>query len=733
MQSFPDDHGYPAATKGDILIVEDTPSSLLLLSNILSDAGHSVRQAQDGKMANLTVKAMKPDLILLDIAMPIMDGYEVCQMLKANPATRDIPVIFLSALHDTKDKLKGFAVGAVDFISKPYHADEVLVRVQTHLELGRLREDLEARVQQRTAELQEAMRELTEEIALRRKAQEELRIAGKVFEGAFDGIMVADQRGEIVSVNSSFTRITGYSQSEVIGRRSEFMHSERQDDGFYADAWNSVAKGGSWTGEVWNRRKDGNVVPMLETITHIREGQSAHYISTLKDLSESKDAQTLINFLAYHDALTGLPNRSVARDHFERIMSTNEPGGKIAVLCFGVDRFKLINDSLGHAIGDQVLKIVASKLSALLGEDDLLSRHGGDEFLLVASSINDAAAATTQAKHLMAVLDEDFYVDEHRLKVTASVGVAMYPSDGVDLEGLIRSSSNALNQAKKSGGNSCCCFTPEMDAEARARMEIETRLRSAIANEEFEVVYQPKASLASGQICGAEALLRWHSPVLGNVSPADFIPLAEESGLILAIDTWVLDAVCAQVRKWLDAGLGEIRVSVNLSALQFRQLNLFDVVQRALGKFGIPASCMEFEITERALVDNTENAISQLHLLKEIGVAVSVDDFGTGYSSLSYLKNFPIDTLKIDKSFIDDVHANSNDAAIALTIIELAHNLRMSVVAEGVENNQQCEFLRQHGCDAIQGYFFSKPLSHGDFERMFRSRRALAFHDAWAS
>jgi diguanylate cyclase (GGDEF)-like protein/PAS domain S-box-containing protein len=713
----------PAAA-GEILVVEDSSASLRLLTDILVEAGYSVRQAQDGEMALLTVRSLLPELILLDITMPIVDGYQVCQRLKANPCTRDIPVIFLSALHDTEDKVRGFAFGAVDFIAKPYQAEEVLARVQTHLELRRLRVSLELRVQQRTAELESVARTLSEEVVVRRKAEEDLRLAGKVFESTFDGILVTNRDGEIVSVNPSFTRITGYSKQEVMGKDPRFLRCTRQSREFYADMWEAITTTGVWSGEIWNRCKDGNTVPMMETIKAVREanGEVSHYFATLIDLSESKDAQTLINFLAYHDALTGLPNRVVARQHFEQVTSdTGNPQGQVAVMCFDLDRFTLINDSLGHNVGDQVLKLLANKFPTCLEGRDMISRHGGDEFLVVSRSVANADEARDLAMCLLGEIGKELHVDGRKLMVSTSIGIALYPNDGTSLDDLIRCADNALTQAKKQGGNTYCFFAAEMDVEARARMEMETQLRDAISNAEFELFYQPKVNLATGRISGAEALLRWNNPVLGRVSPADFIPLAEETGLILALDVWVLNTVCAQIRRWIDAGLGKIKVSANLSALQFHQRNLLSVVESALQDNGVAADCLDLEITEGALVENTGGAIAVLKMLKEIGVSISVDDFGTGYSSLSYLKNFPVDTLKIDKSFIDDVHVNSSDAAIALTIIELSRNLGMTVIAEGVENREQYDFLREHGCDEIQGYYFSRPITAGEFESLFRA------------
>jgi diguanylate cyclase (GGDEF)-like protein/PAS domain S-box-containing protein len=716
---------------GEILLVEDIPESMTLLTDILQGAGYQVRQAQDGQMALATVQSQLPDLILLDIAMPEINGYEVCRKIKENPASRDVPVIFLSAFHDTEYKLQGFMQGAVDFITKPYHPEEILVRVRTHIELGRLRADLERRVHERTAELEATASALQQEMRVRRKVEDGLRLSAKVFETTFSGVMITDDKGVIVAVNPAFTRITGYSPADALGNSPRILKSGQHDLAFYQQMWQGIHATGSWSAEVWNRRKDGNVVPMMETIYEFKEGgRVTNYIAMLADLSESKDAQTLINFLAYRDGLTGLPNRMVARKHFEQaVADADMQGHKVGVLCLDLDRFKVINDSLGHLIGDQLLKMLAAKFTSCLGENTMISREGGDEFLMIASSINAIETLNKLAQRIIDGIKQEFVVDGHALSVTASIGIAQYPDDGATFEDLLRGAENALYHSKKKGGNDFCHFTNQMDTEARMKMEVENCLRGAVTNGELQVVYQPKVAVGTGLIVGAEALVRWNNPVLGFVSPANFIPLAEESGLILAIDEWVLNTVCGQIRQWMDAGLGQTKVSVNLSTLQFRRGDLSALVQRVLNDKDILASCLDLEITESVLMENIQSAVSILDDLKQIGVSISLDDFGTGYSSLSYLRKLPIDTLKIDKSFVDEIHVQSSNAMIARAVIALGHNLGLSVVAEGVENREQFDFLREHDCDEIQGYFFSKPLPADDFARLLNSNLMPHGHD----
>lgn len=697
---------------GGILVVEDTPESLKLLTDLLTSAGHTVRQAQDGELALTTVHARLPELILLDINMPGIDGYEVCKRLKRDPATRDVPVIFMSAMQDVENRILGFRLGAADYISKPYQPEEVLLRVRTHLDLHRLRLNLEAEVEQRTRALQD-------EIALRRDAEADLRLASEALEASFNGIMVTDRDGVIVRVNPAFTRITGYTAAEVLGQTPRLLKSGRQEPEFYTQMWQTLLETGHWMGEVLNRHKDGNVTPMMETISAFRreQGDITHFIAVFTDISESQDAKTLIDFLAYRDALTGLPNRLVARRHFDSAVENLDPSGResIGVLCLDLDRFKVINDALGHSLGDQILKLLADKLSGVVQEPQMLSRQGGDEFLLVVPQVTDMLDLSELAFKVIRTVSEALIADDRKWVITASMGVAVYPNDGHTLDELMRCAENALYQAKSKGGNQYCFFTREMDAAACANMEMESLLHDAAANGELLLLYQPKVVAATGRIAGAEALIRWNSPILGMVSPLRFIPLAEETGLINPIGEWVMHSVCAQLCEWRAQGLGPTKIAINLSASQFRRHDICKLVERLLQQYELPASALDLEITESMLMEDIDKGIKVLQGLKDIGVTVSLDDFGTGYSSLSYLKHFRLDALKIDKSFVDRVHLDSSDAAIARTIISLARNLGMKVIAEGVETRPQYEFLFQHGCDLIQGYYFSKPIAAADF------------------
>ena len=450
-----------SATGGEILVVEDNPASLILLTEVLEGAGYSVRQAQDGHMALATVRSRIPELIILDIGIPDIDGYDVCRRLKQNTASRNIPIIFCSALHDTEYKIQAFARGGVDFVTKPYHPEEILVRVRTHLELSRLRADLEQRVSERTVKLVGLAENLQEEIKVRKKAEMDLRLSSKAFEASFSGIMITDIQGTIVAVNPAFSRITGYTRNEILGQTPRVLESGRHDEQFYHDQMRSLQDRGVWSGEIWNRRKDGNMVPMMESITELKgeDGQVSHYIATLADISESKDSQTLIEFLANRDTLTGLANRLVARKHFEQeVLQADKNSSKIAIYFLDLDRFKVINDSLGHAIGDQLLKQLSEALNEFVDKDILLSREGGDEFLIVASHVATKNDVIEFAEFLLNKIKRSYVVDQHSLSLATSIGVSLYPDDGKSFDDLLKAAENALYSIKKRGAAITVCL-----------------------------------------------------------------------------------------------------------------------------------------------------------------------------------------------------------------------------------------------------------------------------------
>ena len=722
--------------KGEVLIVEDTPASLKLLSDLLGGAGYAVRQAPNGELALWTAQARPPELILLDVRMPGLDGFEVCRRLKEIPSLRQVPVIFLSAQYDTDDKVRGFALGAVDFIAKPFQAEEILARTDAHVRLARAqlqlaqeRANLERRVAERTAELEQVASTLAREVQIRRANEELLRLSGQVFEATQDAILITDPAGIIVTANPAFTRITGYAAQEVVGTDIMRLHAEYTGEAVLLALRQGLRSSGCWSGEVQTRRKSGDTYPCLlsASTVHGPDGGVVNYVGVFLDISERKAEQHLIDFLSYHDALTGLPNRVLMRERFEHArVNAVRDGQQVVLMCLDLDRFKNINDSHGQAVGDKALQVVARFLSGCVREGDTVARQGGDEFQILLQDDALLGRTLALAQTILAGLREELSVDGERLALTTSIGIAMCPADGDSLDDVLRHADTALVRAKEMGRDHYAFFTERMGSDIRARLAMQQQLRGAIGRDEFEVHYQPQMCLRTGAMLGAEALLRWDNPVLGKVPPGLFIALAEEYGSITAIGEWVLESVCAQIRAWHDAGLGSIKVAVNLSGKQFAQDRTVPFVEAALRKYGIAPACLGIEITESTVMGDPDKAVAALTRLKDIGVGISLDDFGTGYSSLGYLKRFPIDVLKIDKSFVDDVTTSSSDAAIARSVISLAHNLDMRVIAEGVETRAQVDFLTEHGCDEMQGYYFSRPLPAEAFTALLREKRMLA-------
>ena len=725
-------------SRGEILIVEDTPASLKLLSDLLIGAGYYVRQAPNGELALWTARSRPPELILLDIRMPGIDGFEVCRRLKESPDLRDVPVIFLSAQHDTEDKVRGFAAGAVDFIAKPFQADEVLARSDTHIRLARAQQALaaeqdrlEQRVAARTHELEALAHDLNLEIGRRRAADEFLRLSGRVFDASLDGIIVTDANEIILLSNPALSRMTGYTAPQLAGRDWVMLAGPAPDAVLFAAVRHDAIARGLWSGELDVRRQDGTVFKAAVNVSSVlgQEGELVNYVMVVNDISERTAQRDLIDFMARHDALTGLPNRAQTRVRFEAARAAARAqaqgpgqgqGGRLAVLSVDIDHFKSINDSYGQATADKVLQWLATYLATCVRDGDTVSRNGGDEFQLILRDDSGLDHVHATAQCILDGLRAGTQVDGRAIALTASIGIALYPDDGDTLEQLLRHADTALVQVKQLGRNDYAFFTASMERAVRDKLTLQTELRSAIQRQEFTIHYQPQVDMVSGALCGAEALLRWNNQLLGAVPPNVFIPLAEEFGLIWAIGVWVLRTVCEQLRHWRQDGLAVVPVSINVSGSQFSEVVLAQLVAQTLQENGLDGSCLGIEITESAVMDNPEQAIVALKRLKDIGVSIAIDDFGTGYSSLAYLKRFPIDVLKIDKSFVDDVASNSLDAAIALSVISLAHNLNMRVVAEGVEQQQQVDFLRANGCDEMQGYFQSRPVPVAAFTALLK-------------
>ena len=612
---------YPPA-RDRILIVDDMPANLRLLMHILDQHGYSVHPASDGETALRFVQATLPDLILLDIIMPGMDGYQVCERLKADARTRDIPIIFISSADQELDKVKAFASGGVDYIVRPLQAEEVLARIKTHLSLRQLQKCLEHLVQERTAELTERSAELLE---ANQKLQEE------------------------------------------------------------------------------------NL--------------------------ERKQAEERIRYMAHYDALTGLPNRILFQDRVtQAIAQAHRNDCRLALLFVDLDYFKHINDSLGHQVGDHLLQLVASCLQQCLREGDTVARLGGDEFV-VSLILNDAGDdAALVAQKILTTLDQPFVVAHHELHVSGSIGIGLYPDDGIDVDTLMRAADAAMYFAKENGRGCYQYFTPAINKRARHRLEMGTHLRRAFAQDEFALYYQPQVDMENGHIFSAEALLRWRQP--GKDTPiacGAFIAIAEETGLILPIGQWVLRQACQQLKLWHEAGHVAMRIAVNLSPRQFYQPNFLATIKAILSETGLSATALDLEITESLLLQRSEDNIATLKELGNMGIQLSVDDFGTGYSSLAYLQRFPVHALKIDQSFVRGIGCNSGDTALVTAIIAMAQSLHLKVLAEGVETLPQIEFLKAHGCLAAQGYYYSRAVAAEALTALLDEQERSPSHCAWPS
>ena len=561
--------------------------------------------------------------------------------------------------------------------------------------------------------------------------KQRIALRDRAIESSVNGIFIADASQPeypLIYFNPAFERVLGGSGGCVVGQPCICQSGGDGDDG-YDEIRHALARGSEGNTVLRLRRVDGERrwVELFLAPVRSEAGTVTHFIGVLNDVTYRKNAEEHLNYLANHDSLTGLPNRNLLHDRLAHIIARRREG-MAAVLFLDLDRFKLINDSYGHKVGDELLKEVARRLAACLRNEDTVSRLGGDEFVVLLEELPGVDAAATIAGKIADHLAEPLTIDGHELPVAASIGIALYPRDGRDPQDLLKNADTAMYRAKEAGRGGFCFFSSEMNAHALQRLTLENELRRALEQGELEVFYQPQVDIDSGRLLGAEALVRWRHPVKGLVPPDRFIPVAEDSGLIVPLGEQVLRAVCRQIAAWRQCGFEPPRVAVNLSARQFRQANLVEQVARILDETGVDAACLELEITESVAMQNADSAIEALQRLRAMGIALAIDDLGTGYSSLSYLKRFPIDTLKIDRSFILGVPDDGDDTAIVQAISAMAGSLHLSLLAEGVETEVQRAFLASLGCQAAQGYLFGKPLPAAQFERDFlgepASRRA---------
>ena len=562
-------------------------------------------------------------------------------------------------------------------------------------------------------------------------AEEGMKLRDRAIESSVSAICITDNLAPdnpIVYVNPAFERITGYSSQEVVGRNPRLLQGTDLAQPELLTIRSALQDGRPCHVVLRNYRKDGSMYWSELNIAPVRNdaGTVTHHIGVHSDITDAKTHQDELARQANHDSLTGLPNRNLLWDRIDRACVRTQRYGDFAAVAFlDLDNFKVVNDSLGHSLGDHLLRAVAARLESSLRAMDTVARLGGDEFVLVLADQKSEQSVSGELQRIVESFSQPFAVDGRDVFITASVGIALYPQDAKDPESLMKSAELAMYRAKESGRNAYQLYTAEMQTRVNERLALESKLRRALERGEFSLHYQPLVDLRSNRVFGCEALLRWNQPDLGMVGPAQFIPLAEETGLIVPIGEWVLRTACRQSKAWQDAGLPAVSMAVNISARQFREKNLLQVVTKILGETGLDPTQLEFEVTESMIMHDAQNAIADLQAFRDMGVKLSVDDFGTGYSSLSYLKRFPVDRLKIDQSFVRDITTDADDAAIAQAVITLAHTMNLRVIAEGVETLEQLAFLRSNQCDEIQGYLFGKPMPADEFGKLLESGRTL--------
>ena len=702
-----------------ILIVDDQDVNLRLLEHLLGSGGYSaISSTLDARAVAGLHQRHQFDLIILDLVMPGMSGYEVMDALRPLELEGYLPVLVIAA--DPDAKLAALEAGARDFISKPFDALEVLTRIRNMLEVRLLHRAarhyntlLERTVGQRTAELQ--------------------RFRGAM-DATTDAIFLVDVLGmTLVDVNDGACRLLGYARAELLALAPGTLLPSPPAPPLAALPGGAAHLATDVT-ECELLRRDLSPVP-VELGWHwyaqapVAGGQAAGgllLIAVARDISERRQAQERLKHLAHYDGLTGLPNRSLFYQTLAQAVElAQEKSWRIVVLFIALDRFKSVNDTLGAALGDELLRQFSNRLVECVRLRDTVGRLGNDEFALILTMSRNQQEAVAVANQVREALRAPFDLRGHAATLTASIGIAMYPDDATDPETLIKYANTAMGGAKQAGRDGYRFFTAGMNVQVLARLDLELALRHALEHEQFILYYQPKVDLRTGRISGVEALLRWRRPGYGLVAPAEFVPVLEDTGLIVRVGAWVIQAACRQIAEWRDSEVGPVHVAVNVSSRQFAEGDLEGEVTRALAQYGVAPELLELELTETALMSNAERTIVVLGKLKKIGVKVAIDDFGTGYSSLAYLQRFPIDKLKIDIAFVRNITSNPNDAAIALAIVSMAHSLKLSVVAEGVESRPQLEYLRRNRCDEIQGFYFSRALPALELGQMIAAGAGL--------
>lgn len=681
-----------------ILVVDDDRVTRMTISKVLKKSGYEIVEAHNGLEALDAVVQHNPEMVLMDVMMPQMDGYTACGELRKKADHQSLPILMLTGLNDMKSIDQAFESGATDFITKPINWTLLTQRVRYTL---------------RTKAMS---------IALQRN-QDRLSQAQHI---AKLGYWEIDLKSGLVHCSEELFWVLGMDSGIEVGSLDAFMTLVHEADVVSVRETIEEAMRSHQPYELEHRlhRADGLEITVLQQgqVVLGDDGSALTLLGTIQDISERKAAEALIEYQAFYDSLTDLPNRRLFTDHVSHATTlATQQQNQLAVLFMGLDRFKVVNDTMGHAAGDTLLREVASRLKGLDCEGVSIARFGADVFAILLEGLEQSSEVDAYVVMLMETMSEPVAIQGQEFFTTASVGISLYPHDGNDAESLLKAADTAMFRAKEEGGQHYQYFTAEMNALAQKRLQIESELRKALEREEFQVFYQPQVDAKSRHIVGMEALIRWFHPERGIVSSLDFIPVAEDSGLIVPIGEWVLRTACRQTQEWNEKFGLNLRVGVNLSGRQFSQSDLVEVVADALKRSKLPNNCLDLEVTESTAMDDIDGCIATLQQLKAMGIHTSMDDFGTGYSSLSYLQQMPLQTLKIDRAFVKDIRGQGENGEIARAIIAMSHSLGMNVIAEGVETEEQLVFLREQQCDIIQGFYISKPLDHDTFDALLQA------------
>jgi diguanylate cyclase (GGDEF)-like protein/PAS domain S-box-containing protein len=709
-----------------IVIVDDQVTNQQIYTKLAAtiEAGVDVKTFGDPCEALKWLERSSPDLIITDYKMPQMDGAELIRNFRMLPGQADVPVIVITIHEDRSFRLRALEAGATDFLHSPVDHHEFVTRARNLLKLHKHQQLLASRATSLERELELAER------SRQRLVRDSTERLAQVIDTLPVLISASGQDGRILFVNAYHTAFAGLDPGAVVGQPASRLFGEEQG-----------ARSCSLDRMVF---ETGRALPSYEETIADKSGAKHVFLTTkspLKDpahrvsgvltssldISERKKTEAHLHHLAHHDSLTDLPNRTLLREKMRQLVMRARRGDQLFALhILDLDGFKAVNDLLGHSAGDRFIIEVAQRLRGAIRDTDTLARLGGDEFAILQSNVANTEDAAEFARRILSDIADMSGFDGASLRITASVGIAVHPTDGADAEELLKNADLAMYRAKAERGNHFCFFAADMQARARSEALLDAELRLALAKDEFLLYYQPQIDLASGRITGAEALLRWNRRGEGIVSPGVFLPRAEENGLIVPINEWVLQEACREAKRWQNAGLKHLTVSVNMSPVQFRKRNVPLMVARVLAETGLDARRLDLELTESIVMDDSEAVAEELKQLVEMGCQISIDDFGTGYSSFGYVKRFPVNRLKIDQSFVRNVTTDPNDAAIVRAIVTLGHSLDLQVVAEGVETSEQLARLRAEGCDSVQGYYFGRPMPAHEFLARARQDQPLA-------